>query len=118
MFKFLLNKESLFLACSQLCFGVLGALIVQVGFHRPPSLIATVNISELEDSFIKATVKQDLSPIVMKQKAALFSKGLNEVIIQIAKEKHVILIPSQAIIAGSVPDLTEEIANRVKRGLT
>lgn len=118
MFRNLLSKEIILLACSQLCFGALGALIVQLVItHQSTPIIATVNITGLEDSFIRETAKQPLSQTEMKQKVALFADRLNKTVFQLAKQKHLILVPSEAVIAGS-PDLTQEVANQVKGEIT
>lgn len=117
MFKSLLNKEILLMVGSQLCFGILGALIVQLTImHRTTPAIVTVNITGLVDSFIRETTKQSLTQVEMKQKVTRFGEQLNKTVTQISKQKHLILVPSEAVIAGSM-DLTPEIANQIKKGL-
>jgi hypothetical protein len=114
------HKEILMLGFSQLLFGMLGALIIQIIFSFMPfkvPMIATVNITGLEDSFIKETSKQALSPNEMKQKVTVFAKSLNQNVTELAKEKHLVLLPREAVIAGS-HDLTPEVANRIKQGLS
>lgn len=111
------HKDILVLGTSQLIFGMMGALIVQLFFSFKSPTIATVNISGLENSFIKATTNKSLSPSEMKVKVTQFAKTLNQSVIDIAKEKHVILLLSEAAVAGN-HDLTAEVATRVKKGLS
>lgn len=118
MFKYFVNKEMVLLAGSQLCFGLLGALLIQVWVaHRTPPVIATVNMTGLEDSFIRETAKQALTTAEKQQKVTAFAKSLNEAIAQLAKQKHLVIVLSEAVIAGS-PDLTEEIANDIKKRIS
>lgn len=111
------HKALLMLGTSQLIFGMMGALIMQLFFSFKAPMIATVNISGLENSFIKETTNKALSPDEMKLKVAQFANALNQSVINIAKEKHVILLMSEAVVAGH-RDLTPEVANRVKKGLS
>ncbi len=111
------NREVLILGFSQFLFGMLGALLIQMLFSFKTPTIATINITGLEDSFIKETSKQALSPMEMKQKVTGFAKILNQSVAELAKQKHLVLLPSEAVIAGS-HDLTPEVANRVKQGLS
>lgn len=118
MIKYLMNKEMLTLIVSQLFFGMVGALFIHlILMHKTPRAIATVNIIGLEDSFIRETENLHLNPVEMEKKVKSFANILNKTVVTIAKQKDVVLLPSEAVIAGS-PDFTEEIANQVKRGLS
>ena len=118
MFKLFPTKGTIFLAFSQIFFGVLGAFFVQIVIikHSSPA-IATINITGLVDSFIQETSKQSLSQIEKKQKVTQFVNQLNQVTNELVKQKHFIILPSEAVIAGS-PDLTQEVASEIKRGLS
>lgn len=103
---------------AQIFFGMIGALIIHIMlFRHTPLTIATVNITGLEDSFIREITQQHLPTAEMNKKVTAFANALNKTVIDMAKQKHVILIPSEAVIAGS-PDMTEDVANKVKRGLS
>lgn len=117
MFKNLMNKEMIMLIACQLFFGMVGALFIHlILIHQAPRTIATVNIIGLEDSFIRETSNLHLNPAEMDKKVMSFANALNKTVVDIAKQKKVVLLPSEAVIAGS-PDFTEEVANQVKRGL-
>ena len=117
MVKQFINKDMLVLMSAQVFFGMIGALIIHlIIMHHTPLTIATVNITGLEDSFIRETTQQHLPTAEMNKKVTAFANALNKTVIDMAKQKHVILVPSEAVIAGS-PDMTREVANIVKRGL-
>lgn len=116
MLKKFINKEVMSQALSQFFFGIVGALLVLSLTHHTSPTIATINITSLEDSFIQETSKQTLSETDKKQKVETFAKTLNQTVVQLAKEKHLLLMPSQAIISDA-PDFTQEIAKKIKRGL-
>lgn len=111
------HKDLILLGTSQLIFGMMGALMVQLFFSLNVPTIATVNISGLENSFIKETTNKALSPDEMKLKVTQFAHALNQSVVDIAKEKHVVLMMSEAVVAGH-RDLTPEVANRIKKGLS
>ncbi len=118
MLKNLANREFILQALSQLCFGALGALLVQLFFiQHTSSSIATVNITALQDSFVRETAKQSLSQDEMKQKVTQFSRQLNQAINKIANEKHVTLLLTEAVISDG-KDYTQEVVNRVKKGMS
>lgn len=115
MFKSLMNKEMLLIFFLQLCFGIVGALLVQVAMTRDSlPAIATVNITSLVDSFLHETANQSLSGSEKKQRIIDFGNRLDHTISQLAAKRHLVLMPSEAVIAGS-PDLTQEVANRIKK---
>lgn len=108
----------LMLIASQLFFGMAGALFIHlILMHKTPRAIATVNIIGLEDSFVREIENLHLNPAEMEKKVMSFANTLNKTVIEIAKQKNVVLLPREAVIAGS-PDFTEEIASQVKRGLS
>lgn len=114
----LIDNDMMFLISSQLLFGMLGAILIQlIFFYQTTPTIATVNIVGLEESFIRETSKQPLTQAEIKQKATLFANVLNQTVVKIAKQKHLTLMLSEAVIAGS-PDLTQEVADQVKKGIS
>jgi hypothetical protein len=117
MFKNLMNKEMMVQAFSQLFFGMLGALLIVLMTHKVTPTIATVNLTGLEDSFIQETSRQAISEAEKKQKVEIFAKTLNQTVAQLAKEKHLIFMPSQAVISDT-PDFTQEVAKQIKRRLS
>ena len=117
MLRNFMNKELLLQALSQICFGMLGTLLVLAIVHKTPLTIATVNITALEDSFIQETSKQSLRDEEKKQKVTAFADALNQTVVRLAKEKNLVLVPSQAVISD-VPDLTQEVAEQIKKGMS
>jgi type-F conjugative transfer system protein TrbI len=116
MLNHFIRKELICQALSQLIFGMVGALLVLTLTHHIAPTIATVNITGLEDSFIRATSRQPLTEAEKKQRVMLFAKVLNQTVMKIAKDKHLILLPSQAVISDAL-DVTQEVADQIKKGL-
>ncbi len=117
MLKNIINKDIVMQSLSQICFGMLGALLILAIFHKNTPTIATVNITGLQDSFIKETSKQSLSDEEKKQKVEIFANKLNQSIIQIAKEKNAVILLNEAVISNHA-DFTQEVAKEIKRGLS
>lgn len=116
MFKQLITKEFMFQVFTQICFGMVGALLLQVIIQKTQPNIATVNITAIQDSFIRETAKQSLSKEEMERKVTLFSSQLNQTIHKISKENHVTLFLTEAVISGS-KDYTQAVADQVKKGM-
>lgn len=115
MFKNIINKELALQVLSHICFGMLGALLVQFIFIQHTTLaISTVNLTALQDSFVRETAKQSLSQEEMKQRVTSFSHQLTQAINKIASEKHVTILLTEAVISNE-KDYTQEVANRVKK---
>jgi type-F conjugative transfer system protein TrbI len=115
LFNTVFNKDVVLITATQLVISIIGALFVYlvIQYHATPS-IATVNLTGLVDSFVHETSKQSLSPADMKKRTTLFGENLNKVVHDYARKKHVVLLPSEVVMAGS-PDLTSEVANQVKQ---
>lgn len=75
--------------------------------------VVTVNITALQDSFIKETVAQHLSPEDAKDKVSQFSKLMNEAIFNLSNNKQMIVLPREAVLAGSI-DETNIVAHYIK----
>jgi hypothetical protein len=113
----LMSKDLILQALSQLGFGIIGALLILVITHSKPPTIATVNITGLEDSFIRETSKQTLTDVEKQQKVTAFARSLNQTVIKLAKDKHLVLVISQAVLSD-VPDLTQVVAEQIKRRIS
>ncbi len=113
------KKEIITLFSSQLLFGMLGALIFHVVFSglSAPKL-ATVNITDIQSSFLHETMNQGLNTVQMKEKVTQFASILNNTLVDLAKRKNLILVPSEAVIAGNSPDYTAVVVNQMKLGLS
>lgn len=100
---------------SAFLFGVLGALIVFIIAHffvRPLPVIGTVNITHLVDRFIKEESAKNLSPDTLKNEVKIFSLKLERELKTVSAKHHLILLPSEAVIAGS-HDYTKLIRERL-----
>lgn len=95
--------------------GMIGALIITlfVQLMAPKPTIATVNLTGIINGFIQSQTKQHISADELKGNMKVFSESLNQVLHTIARKKHVVLVPEQAVIAGS-PDLTSLVMERLK----
>jgi hypothetical protein len=108
------NKEFILQAMSQVLFGMLGALIIQLVFFHSSQQIVTVDIVGIVKSFENEILKQNLSHEEYTQKATRFGEALNSSIITYSQNKHVILVPKEVILAGNI-DKTDEIKIFIKK---
>ena len=83
-------------------------------FNRPTSSIATVNVTGLVSSFVKETSKQNLTMEQKQKKIDQFGQSMQHVLDDIAKRNHVIIMMSEAVIAGA-PDLTQVVMTSIKK---
>ena len=100
----------------QLLMGMIGAAIV-IGIallfsHQPRAAIGTVNITGLIDQFIQSQAKLPLSAGAMKERVHQFGKKLEDVTKEIADERRITLLPSEAVIEGGI-DYTAEAGQRI-----
>ena len=96
-------------------FGMLGALIISMITHLyvdETPRIGTVNITGLVDRFIKQEANKNLSPDALKKEVKQYGVNLNKELQLLAKEKHITLLPSEAVIAGN-QDYTLYIKQRM-----
>jgi Type-F conjugative transfer system protein (TrbI_Ftype) len=78
----------------------------------PNSQLATVDMTGLMYRFVKSEASGSASLTEKRVEVRAFSQQLETVLKTIAQEKHVILVPKEAVIAGS-QDLTAEVAARL-----
>lgn len=113
MFNFKFNKKILVSLAIFLGL-VLGSVLIM---SRASCVkIETVDVTGLVDSFIKETVKQQLTEEEKKTRVSQFSHLLQKNINQEANDRHVVILPREAVLAGSV-DVTEKIASKIKQAL-
>lgn len=110
------NKMSnLLFYSSSFLFGMLGALVVFMlmnAFISPVQSIGTVNITSLVDRFIKEETQKNLPPDTLKQEVKAFGMNLEKELTVFSKQNHLILLPTEAVIAGS-QDYTQLIKGRL-----
>ena len=96
-------------------FGMLGAMATLIIVHyisQPPSNIVTVNITGIVEQFIKDESKKNLSPDVLKDEVKEFGNKLEITLRKYAHQNHLVLLPNEAVIAGS-QDHTAIIINSI-----
>ena len=97
--------------------GVLGALSVLLVSHflsNATPRLATVNISGMVSHFVKLEAKREISSDVLEKEAKHYGSSLNKELQKFAKEKNLILFPSEAVIAGN-QDYTSVIYKRLNK---
>jgi hypothetical protein len=78
----------------------------------PNPSIATVDMTGLMYRFVKSEASGSASLAEKRIEVRHFSQQLETVLKTIVQEKHVILVPKEAVIAGG-NDLTAEVASRL-----
>lgn len=81
--------------------------------------VVTIDLIKIMDDYAAHAVKIMHDPVNMKKSARAFSKKLEEVIAMNAREKHLVIMPKQAVIQGA-QDITPQIEQIVfgKMGAT
>jgi len=105
----LIKKEYCFFLVGNL----LGVLLLMYVFIPNQILIGTVNLTGMIDQFIQQESQKNLSPEVLKKEVNTFGKTLDKELKMLSKDKHVVLFPREAIIAGG-HDYTTVIQQRMK----
>ena len=103
------NKQWLIGVCSIL---IAFLLVRNCVFTNSPS-IATVDITGIVQQFVQSQAKLNLPANQMQQRVNIFGHQLEIILQDIAKTKHVILMPQEAVIAGSV-DITPLVRHRLQ----
>jgi len=96
-------------------FGMLGALtafFLVYLMSSSPKNIETVNITGLVNQFIQQESLKNLPQDAVKQETKIFGDKLERELKRLAKQKNVVLLPSEAVIAGS-HDETSLIKSRL-----
>ena len=78
----------------------------------PNPRLATVDMTGLMYQFVKSEAAGSASLVQKRAEIRDFSQKLEMALKEIAKEQHVILVPKEAVIAGS-QDVTAEVATRL-----
>lgn len=86
-------------------FGMLGAIfVVLIANHIQPhqKQIATVNVTRLIRQFSQLEAKKNLSDEDLKRDTKLFSNQLEDTLKNFSRQNHLIIVPTEAVITGSV----------------
>lgn len=98
----------------QCLLGMLGAIVIHCLYAKSNSQIATVDITEIVKSFESDVLKQKIPDDVLTQKITTFGKSLNTALLTYADKKHIILVPKEVVIAGSI-DRTDDIKSIINK---
>ncbi|HVV69607.1 MAG TPA: TrbI F-type domain-containing protein [Gammaproteobacteria bacterium] len=112
------NKAKTLDFITQLLIGMLGAAILFIFFHLevPAKPIVTVDVSGMINRFIKSETAVKLPPEKMQKQVQAFGNTLENTLHTFARQKQVILLPKEAVIAGT-KDVSLEIESRLKAKL-
>ena len=93
-----------------------GALLILCFYHAfiPYQKIGTVNVTGILDQFIKENVTKTISPNQLKVKVRLFGQTLEKTLQVLSKKEHVLLLPREAVMAGSI-DYTPLVLAQLKK---
>lgn len=103
-------KEMLFTttACYYLILGLLSTafMMLIIYFIAPQKpAIATVDVTRMVNQFVQAQIKLNLPKQELQQRVKTFGAQLETTLNAVAKKQKVVLVPSEAVIAGG-KDLT------------
>lgn len=100
--------------------GLLGALTVFAVMHyyvSKPNAIGTVNITYLVDQYSKREAAKNLPIELLKKEVSEFGSLLEHETKKLSLEKRLVLLPNQAVIAGS-KDYTVIVRDRIERKMS
>ena len=113
-FNFQLGRYSLLSVLMGMC----GAAIVLLLFHvlEPPQRVATVDVTGIITRFVKKEANSPLSKSEIEKKVNVFGQTLDNTLKTMARNQQLILLPKEAVIAGT-QDVTREIETKVVASL-
>lgn len=97
-------------------FGMLGSMFIFTIFYMTapkPQKIAVVNVTAIVNEFIKNETKQNKSQEELTRETKQFGVTLEKVLKQFSKENNLLLMPSEAVFAGS-QDYTLVIKRKIQ----
>lgn len=111
------NKEQLMMIGLSLVSGMIGALMMQFIFAKHHAVIATIDITNMTQSYIKETANQSLSMQEKQERINRFASLLTKYTEQLSTQKNVVLLPREAVISGG-NDLTQQVSEMLKKGIS
>ena len=111
-------KMKLMMAWPAFVNGMSGALLILCLYYTviPYQKIGTVHVTGIIDQFIKENATKAISPNQLKVKVRLFGQTLEKILQVLSKKEHVLLLPREAVMAGSV-DYTPLVLVQLKKSL-
>lgn len=89
------------------------AVILLLKVIPAQSPIATVDVTGIVRQFVRSQAKLNLPPKALEQRVNRFGHQLEATLNRIAQERHLVLLPQEAVIAG-VSDLTPLVKQRLE----
>ena len=108
-------KDNGYFYLTSTLFGMIGALIITVMMHMmvaPPTSFATVNITGLVGQFVQLEAKRNVPPDQLRREVKQYGATLERELKSFAKQKHLVLLPTEAVIAGA-HDYTDQIDHQI-----
>jgi len=84
-------------------FGLIAAMavfIISQQLQIKPKQIATVNLTTIIKQYTQAEAKKQLSDTQLKNETNRFGKQLEATLKQLSRDRQLVLLPSEAVIAG------------------
>ena len=99
-------------------FWLLGVMVIVIYFFipRPMPAIGVVNITGIINDFVTTESKANISPEDLRIKVRFFGNALEKIVQDISARKRMVLMPSEAVIAGA-KDYTEEVQTLLAKAL-
>ena len=98
--------------------GVMGAafLLLIVHLIYPPFAVATVDVSDMINGFVKTEAQAKRPAEDMQKRVQAFGQALDAALKTVARKQHVVLLPKEAVIAGA-KDVSQQIEAQVRAQL-
>ncbi len=96
--------------------GMFGAAILLLILHliqSPKSPIATIDITKIVNQFVQSQMKLNLPKPELQKRVKVFGNQLEITLNHLAKDRHLVLLPAEAVIAGST-DLTPVVQSQMQ----
>ncbi len=100
---------------TQVIYGMFGAALWLVLLHgcQPASpRIGVVNLTGLVNGYVKTVAQENLSKHDASTQVQAFADRLETAIKRLSQQRHMIIMPAAAVIAGS-PNMTDELVKRL-----
>ncbi len=114
------SKEVIFPILQQIIMGMIGAAIVLLSAHvfsPEKPRIGTVDVTGIYGDFIKTEAGLKLPTDKLQQQVKVFGGTLEGTMHEISEKQHVVLVPSQAVLAGNYKDYTPLVREKIQQAM-
>jgi|GEM_PF-7091498 len=106
------NPEKLLSTTYNILVGMASGMALMLLFwlviNPKPLQMATVDVNKIVDEFVKKTAERKLPNERMQKLVASFGNKLETTLNSVAKDRHLILLPKEAVISGA-KDVTSSV---------